>query len=130
MLKYSILAATLCITAIASPFTHANEHEQMMQQMMQMQSCMAENVDASYLEGMAKNSEKMVDQIKQLCQSGQRQKAQDTAIVFAKDMQKNPNFQAMQKCMTQLGGAFPSVQAMQEDFDLDDLNKNHVCDDL
>lgn len=130
MTKLSTLAATLCILATVSTFTQANEHEKMMQQMMQMQQCISEHVNSGYLEDMAKNGEKMANQIKQLCESGQRQQAQDTAMNYAKEMQSNPNFQAMQKCTAQLGNAFPGAQALQEEFDIDSLKENHVCDDL
>ncbi len=130
MLKYPILAATLCLMTAISPCTPANEHEQMMQGMMQMQRCITESVDANYLEAMAKNSEKMANSIEQLCNAGQRQEAQDTALDYAKQMQSDPNFQALQKCIAQIGGAFPSIPALQDEFDLEALSKSHVCDDL
>lgn len=130
MLKPLTLAATFCMMSVTSVFTLANEHEQMMQGMLQMQRCIAENVDASYLDSMAKNGEAIANKIEQLCQAGQRQQAQDTAMDYAKKMQKDSNFQAMQNCMAQIGSALPGVQGLQDDFDLDALSDNHVCDDL
>ena len=130
MIKHSALAATLCIITTATSMAHANEHEQMMQNMMQMQRCISETVDMRYLEDMAANGEKMAKHIKQLCESDQRQQAQDSAITYAKDMQSNPNFQAMKKCTAQMGNAFPGAQALQEEFDIDSLKENHVCDEL
>lgn len=58
MIKPSALAATLCIITTATSMAHANEHEQMMQNMMQMQRCISETVDMRYLEDMAANGEK------------------------------------------------------------------------
>ena len=130
MIKPSALAATLCIITTATSMAHANEHEQMMQNMMQMQRCISETVDMRYLEDMAANGEKMAKHIKQLCESDQRQQAQDSAMTYAKDMQSNPNFQAMQKCTAQMGNAFPGASALQEEFDIDSLKENHVCDEL
>ncbi len=130
MIKPSALAATLCIITTATSMAHANEHEQMMQSMMQMQRCISETVDMRYLEDMATNGEKMAKHIKQLCESDQRQQAQDSAMTYAKDMQSNPNFQAMKKCTAQMGNAFPGAQALQEEFDIDSLKENHVCDEL
>lgn len=130
MIKLSALAATLCIITTATSMAHANEHEQMMQNMMQMQRCISETVDMRYLEDMAANGEKMAKHIKQLCESDQRQQAQDSAMTYAKDMQSNPNFQAMKKCTAQMGNAFPGAQALQEEFDIDSLKENHVCDEL
>ncbi len=130
MLKHLTLAVTLCMVSATSTLTFANEHEQMMQGMLQMQRCIAENVDASYLDSMAKNGEAIADKIEQLCQAGQRQQAQDTAMDYAIKMQKDSNFQAMQNCMAQIGSALPGVQGLQDSFALDALNDNHVCDEL
>ncbi len=130
MIKHSTLAATLCIMLTVSSFTLANEHEKMMQQMMQMQRCISESIDPSYLEEMAANGEKMADKIKQLCESGQRQPAQDTAMNYAKEMQSNPNFQALQKCTAMMGNALPGTQALQEEFDIETLKERHVCDEF
>ena len=130
MIKPSALAATLCIIVTTTSMAHANEHEQMMQNMMQMQRCISETVDMRYLEDMAANGEKMAKHIKQLCESDQRQQAQDSAMTYAKDMQSNPNFQAMKKCTAQMGNAFPGAQALQEELDIDSLKENHVCDEL
>lgn len=130
MIKHSSLAITLCLAASISFVTQANEHENMMQQMLKMQTCISETVDMRYLEDMATNGEKMAKQIKQLCESGQRQQAQDSAMAYAKDIQSNPNFQAMQKCTAPMGRSFPGAQALQEEFNIDSLKDNHVCDEL
>ena len=130
MIKHSSLAITLCLAASISFVTQANEHENMMQQMLKMQTCISETVDMRYLEDMATNGEKMAKHIKQLCESGQRLQAQNSAMTYAKDMQSNPNFKAMQKCTAQMGNAFPGAQALQEEFDIDSLKENHVCDEL
>lgn len=130
MIKPSVLAATLCIISTATSMVHANEHEQMMRNMMHMQRCISETVDRRYLEDMAANGEKMAKHIKQLCESGQRQHAQDTAMSYAKEMQSNPNFQAMQKCAAEINNSLPSAQVLQESFTAEHLKDNHVCDAL
>ncbi len=130
MRKYLTLVITFCVMTASSTLTLANQHEQMMQGMMQMQRCMAENVDASYLESMSKSGEAIANKIEQMCQAGQRQQAQDAAMDYAKKMQSDKNFQALQKCMAQMGDILPNSQSLQDNFIMDDLNKNHVCDDL
>lgn len=130
MLKPLTLAVTFCMLSVTSALTLANEHEQMMQGMLQMQRCIAENVDASYLDSLAKSGEALANKIEQLCQAGQRQQAQDIAMDYAIKMQKDSNFQAMQNCMAQIGSALPGVPGLQDDFDLDALNASHVCDEL
>ena len=113
MIKPLSLAATLSIIATSSSIAQANEQEQMMQNMLQMQRCISETVDMRVIEAMASNGEKMAKHIKQLCESGQREQAQDSAMTYAKDLQSNPNFQAMKKCTAQMGNAFPGAQALQ-----------------
>lgn len=129
MFKHLTLSVTFCMIGATSTLTLANEHEQMMLGIMQMQSCIAESVDASYLENMAKSGEAIADKVEQLCQAGQRQQAQDTAMDYAIKMQSDTNFQAMQKCMAQISDTLPNTQALQDNFIMDDLNKNHVCDE-
>lgn len=130
MIKPLSLAATISIIATSSSIAQANEHEQMMQNMLQMQRCISETVDMRDIEAMASNGEKMAKHIKQLCESGQREQAQDSAMTYAKDLQSNPNFQAMQTCTAPMGRSFPGAQALQEEFDIDSLKDNHVCDEL
>lgn len=95
MFKSPFLATALCCMIAISSFTHANEHEKTMQGMMQMQRCMTENIDVSYLETMAANGDKIANSIEQLCHTGQRQEAQDTAMDYAEQMQNDSNFQAL-----------------------------------
>ena len=130
MLKKISLASIFCIMTTTSPITLANDQEQMMQSLMQMQRCMTDNVEASYLQSMTESAGAMSAQVKQLCEKDQRQQAQEIAINFAKKTQTDPNFKAMQKCMADMGDALPNAPAMQSDFDLDELSKNNVCDEL
>ncbi len=130
MIKPYLLAATLCSITTATAMVHANEHEQMMRNMMLMQRCLSENVDMRSLAEMGAHSEKMTQQIKQLCASGKRQHAQDSALAYAKDMQNNPNVQAMQKCAADIDNSLPSAQVLQKSFTIEHLKENHVCDEL
>ena len=130
MIKPCVLAAILCSITTATIMVHANEHEQMMRNMMHMQRCISETVDRRYLEAMAANGEKMAKHIKQLCESGQRLQAQNSAMTYAKDMQSNPSVQAMQKCAADIDNSLPSAQVLQKKFTIDHLQENHVCDEL
>ena len=130
MLKIPVLAVTLGILAVSSPVTKADEQQQMMQGMAQFQRCMTETVDAGYLEKMAAEGEKINNQLSQLCTAGQRQQAQEIGLNHAKKMLAEPNFIAMQACVTQVGKVLPNMVAQDDMFNLEELEKSHICDQL
>ena len=130
MLKLSTLAITLGFIAATSPLTHANEYQQMMQGMMQFQQCMTETIDADYMEKLSESSEKTNKQILQLCKTGKRQEAQVLALDYSKKMLDDPNFKALQKCITQVGNAIPDVVDQADIFNLDELKDSHICDQI
>lgn len=130
MLKFPILAATLTVLAVTSPVAQANDYQQMMEGMMQFQSCMTETVDASYLEKMEAESEKINNQLSQLCNAGKRQEAQKFALDYTKKMLAEPNFKAMQACVTQVGNAIPGTVDQETMFNLEELENSHICDEL
>lgn len=126
MFKFLILAATLCIMAATSPFSQANEYERMLEGMTQLERCL----DVSYLDELTKDGEKVSNQIEQLCHAGQRQKAQNMVLDYAQELQKNPNFQSMMKCLAKIDSDVPGASHLQEAFDMDRLHKTNVCDEL
>ncbi|HZJ92242.1 MAG TPA: hypothetical protein VFD09_04105 [Thiopseudomonas sp.] len=130
MFKLSRIAALLCITATVSMAAQANDHAQMMQKMMQMQSCIEQNVDTTYFDNLGKDAQARSEEIKQMCLAGKRDQAQKAAIVYATAIHNDPNFQALKKCIVNLGSDFPGVKDMQKGFDLESLDKQHVCDNL
>ncbi len=130
MFKFSRIAALLCITATVSMAAQANDHAQMMQKMLQMQSCIEQNVDSTYFDNLGKDAEARSEEIKQICLAGKRDQAQQAAIAYATAMQNDANFQALKKCIIDLGSDFPGVKDMQEGFDLESLDQQHVCDNL
>lgn len=130
MFKFSRIAALLCITATVSMAAQANDHAQMMQKMMQMQSCIEQNVDTTYFDNLAKDAQARSEEIKQMCLAGKRDQAQKAAIVYATAIHNDANFQALKKCIVNLGSDFPGVKDMQAGFDLESLDQQHVCDNL
>ncbi len=130
MLKFPILAATLAILAVSSPLAQANDYQQMMEGMLQFQSCMTETVDASFLEKMEAESEKIHQQLSHMCNTGKRQEAQEFAMDYAKKMLADPNFVAMQACVAQVGNAIPGTVDQEDIFNLKELENSHICDQL
>ena len=138
MFKFPVLTTTFCVLAAASSFTYADDQQKMMQDMMnnamqgmmQVQHCLTESTNPQFLEEISKNSEKISNELERLCQAGQRQEAQDTAIAYSKKMLKDPEFQAMQKCFAQIDSNLLGVADMQEAFNLESLNKKNICDEI
>lgn len=138
MLKFPVLATTFCVLVAASCFTYADDQQKMMQDMMnnamqgmiQVQHCLTESTNPKLLEEISKNSEKISNELERLCQAGQRQEAQDTAIAYSKKMLKDPEFQALQKCLAQIDSDLLGSTDMQEAFNLESLNKTHICDEI
>lgn len=130
MLKRSALVVTLSILASYSAFSNANEQQHMMESMLEFQRCITENLDEQALNKIAADGEKMQEQIAQLCQAGKRQAAQTAAIDYTKKMHNDPSFKAMQECVALVGTAFPGAPDLEKDFSLEELEKNHICDEF
>lgn len=130
MFKRPVLAVTLGLLTTFSALSYANDQQKMMESMLQFQRCFAENINEQDLEVMSKNSEKMAEQLEQLCQAGKRQEAQNSAIKFTQQMLDDPTFKAMQACVAQVDIAFPGMPDLKSEFSLEELKKTHICDEL
>src|SRR5699024_7182404 len=130
MFKRPMLAITLGMLTVFSALSYANDQQKMMEGMLQFQRCFAENINEQDLDIMSKKSEKMAEQIEQLCQTGKRQEAQDSAIKFTQQMLDDPTFKAMQGCVAQVETAFPGMPDLESEFSLEELEKTHICDEL
>lgn len=138
MLKFPVLATTFCALAAVSSFTYANDQQKMMQDMMnnamqgmmQVQHCLTESTNPQFLEEISKESDKISNELERLCQAGQRQEAQDTAIAYSKKMLNDPEFQALQKCFAQIDSDLLGSTDMHELFSLEALKKTHICDEI
>ena len=84
-----------------------------------------QNVDESKLKVFEKRSIKFDAEIKSLCASGKRDKAQKKTISFGKEIAKDPTMQAMRKCREMIKGMTPMMPFMDDD---KDYSSRHVCD--
>lgn len=138
MLKSSFLATSFCVLAAVSSFTYADDQQKMMQDMvsnamqgmMQAQHCLTESTNPQFLEEISKNSDKINNELERLCQAGQRQEAQNTAMAYSKKLLNDPEFQAMQKCFAQIDSDLLGSTDMQEAFNLEALSKTNICDEI
>nr|NQU91604.1 hypothetical protein [Bacteroidota bacterium] len=98
--------------------------ENMMQQMQKMQKCM-ENVDQEKIKALEQRSSQFEAEIKSLCSEGKRDKAQEQAISFGKDIAKDSTLHKMRDCGKLMKGMIPQMPYMDQEFtDTGD----HVCD--
>jgi hypothetical protein len=116
----------ISITSHAQNYPGMNEADmqKMMQHMEKMQSCM-EKVDQSELKALEQRSKKMESEIKSLCASGKRDKAQQEAIAFGKEIANDPSIKIMMKCGEIMKDAMPQISFKGVDSEHTNV---HVCD--
>ncbi len=124
-----LVAFLLPATALAqNPQTmNQGNMQNMMQVMQQVQECMA-SIDQSKLQDLQVKSEKMSKDIKSLCSKGQRDKAQNMAISYGREMASDPTLKQMQKCGEMAQGALPMMGDIKT-YDEKEYASKHVCDD-
>lgn len=98
----------------------------MMEQAQKAQTCM-QGIDMSALDGLEAEGKQKQAEIKSLCADGQRDKAQDNAVDYAKEMMARPEMQAMQKCGDLLRGMIPEMPF--DNFE-EKYKNSHVCDEF
>ena len=120
------LSLLIPLTAHAQNYPGMNEADmqKMKQQMEKMQSCM-EKVDQSKLKALEQRSKKMEAEVKSLCASGKRDKAQQQAIAFGTEIASDPSIKSMMKCGEIMKDAMPQISFTGVDSENTDV---HVCD--
>ena len=130
-MKIAAMLVVLLLPAIAlaqNPQTmNQGNMQNMMQVMQQVQECMA-SIDQSKLQDLQVKSEKMSKDIKSLCSKGQRDKAQNMAISYGREMASDPTLKQMQKCGEMAQGALPMMGDIKT-YDEKEYASKHVCDD-
>lgn len=103
--------------------------QQMQQQMQQVETCMRK-VDQQHLEEIERQGQQFEEEMRNLCASGQRDKAQSKAIAFGQAMARDPSLLQMKECTEMMQGM---VQGMIPDlpvFEEYEDTSMHVCDSL
>ncbi len=124
-----LVVLLLPATALAqNPQTmNQGDMQNMMQVMQKVQECMA-SIDQSKLQDLQVKSEKMSKDIKSLCNKGQRDKAQNMAISYGREMASDPTLKQMQKCGEMAQGALPMMDNVKT-YDEKEYASKHVCDE-
>ena len=121
-----IILLLMPMVAIAQNYPGMNkgDMQNMMQQMEKMQDCM-QDVDQAKLKVIEQRSRQMETEIKSLCASGKRDKAEEEAISFGKEIVNDPTMQEMRKCGEGMKGMMPKMPFMDQE---KDRSSRHVCD--
>ncbi|MDH5711683.1 MAG: hypothetical protein OEZ15_08490 [Gammaproteobacteria bacterium] len=102
--------------------------QKMMQSIEKMQACMSK-ISQKEIQALTAKSEKFSNSIMSLCEQGQRDKAQEKAIAFAKEFANNATLKKMEKCGSMASDMIPNMQEMISNENGSDQGK-HVCDSL
>lgn len=113
---------------VFSTLAHSGMSEEQMQQMIQqaemMQQCMAK-IDQSALDELARKGEKTQAEIKSLCDKGNQEDAEKTAIAYSKEIAASEVVKEMKKCGEM-------AQQLMENMTLPTDNttdkQRHICD--
>jgi len=125
----NMIYVLILVPVVAFAQDHPGMPPNMQMDMEQMQKAMAcmKNIDRSALEGLDQEGKKIKAELGALCRSGNRDGAQDKAMVYAQDMMTRPEIQKMRECSKLAAGMLPKMPF--EDFE--EMGKNrHICDDF
>jgi hypothetical protein len=100
--------------------------QEMMKNAQEMQVCM-QGVDQSKLQQLEQQARQVETEVKALCNSGERDTAQNEAVSFAREMLDNPDIQKVMKCGEQMRGMMPQMPFMDQASNTDP-SSSHVCD--
>lgn len=123
-----ILLLLMNSAAFAQSYPDRDEEvmQKMMQQVQKMEKCM-QSIEQEKLKLLEQRSEQFETEMKSLCASGKRNKAQEKAILFGKEMEKDPTMKTMQKCSEIMKGEMPNMPYMDQH---KEYSAQHVCDQI
>lgn len=101
--------------------------QRMMEQGQKMEACMSK-IDQAELDRLEQQSLKMEDEIRALCQGGNRDKAQQTAIAFGKEVNSAPVMQQVRECTALMDGMMQMMPPIPFSGEEKEDASGHVCD--
>lgn len=127
MKKMMLLIGLLPVVAMAqSNSGMPMDMQKMMEQAMKAQACM-EDIDTSEFDRIEQEGRAKEAEIKALCEAGNRDEAQDTAIAYSREMMQEPAMKKVRECSEHLRGMLPSMPF--DNFEEEFKNK-HICDEM
>ena len=124
------------ILILFSPLTvnaqgmNQQDMQNMMGQMQEMAACM-QTVDQNEVEALDKESKIFEAEMKELCNDGKRDEAQNRAIAYSRKVMSSQAFTTIRKCTENMPA---SMRGMMPNMDPEeiakDYSKHHVCDEI
>ncbi|GBE06973.1 hypothetical protein BMS3Bbin11_00345 [bacterium BMS3Bbin11] len=103
---------------------------EIMQQLQEMATCVA-TIDQNEMKALEKESNKFEAEVKGLCKSGKRDKAQKRALEFSKKIINSPALITMRKCTENVSASLKGmVPDMSTEKMVKDYSNKHVCDEI
>ena len=102
--------------------------QKMMEEMQKYEKCMSKIQQSQFLE-MQRLQEQFEEEVRALCASGNRDKAQKRAIKFGKEMSNHPVITEISKCGKLLTSELAKEELEDMDFDYESSSIN-VCDEI
>ena len=102
--------------------------QKMMEEMQKYETCMAKIEQSKFIE-IQLLQEQFVEEVRPLCASGDRDKAQKRAIMFGKEMSNHPVILEISKCDKLLSSELAKEELDDMDFNYETSNI-HVCDEV
>lgn len=99
--------------------------QKMMEQAEEMQKCMAK-VDQSALQALANRGERLQAEVKKLCAEGKRDKAQEKAVAYGREIAKSKEMKAIRQCGEMARGMMAQIPMK----DYANAKNKHICDEL
>ena len=130
MKRLMIIAVMLLpATTIAQGYPGMSEADmqRMMQGMQEAQACL-QGIDQSGLDAFSQRAEQVESEIKALCADGKRAAAEKKALVFAREVNTDPEIRKMRKCGEMMHGMMPPMPFMAQ-AGSPDTEDRHICDE-
>lgn len=125
-----LLSAPMTVLAQNPMGMSEADMQDMMQQMQKAQACM-EKIDQSELQSLEQKAKQYEAEMKSLCASGDRDKAQEKAMTYAKDIMNHKAVKQARRCSEMMPGMMKGMMQNMSVMEQDkDYTKKHVCDSL
>lgn len=125
-----LLSAPMTVLAQNPMGMSEADMQNMMQQMQKAQACM-EKIDQSQLDSLEVKAKQYEAEMKSLCASGDRDKAQEKAMIYAKDIMNHTAVKEARHCSEMMQGMMKGMmQNMSVMEEQKDYSKIHVCDSI
>lgn len=102
--------------------------QKFMEEMQQYEKCIAKIQQSQFID-IQRRQEKFAEEVRPLCESGNRDKAQKIAIKFGKDMSNHPAIRELSKCGKLLTSKIAKNEVDDMDFNYESSDV-HVCDEI